>query len=128
MEVEGTGQIIHDGPLCSSWEIKKTEDSPNISQSPKELLKDECKQQINEGLQDGTINWVKDGNDWEKDIKPKLSLALGNGEVYHEDKAELFFVAHSNDKIRGKLQLIEQHKQRLPIVKRFQNRQRLPLQ
>ena len=76
------------------------------------------------GLEDKKINWVdtevlKNGGDWEKSIKPLLNLALNNGAAYDEDRTDLFFIAHSNDRIKGKVQLIEQHKQRLPLVKRF---------
>ncbi len=65
------------------------------------------------------INWIDSEGDWEKDIKLKLNLALGNGLAYNKEDIDLFFIAHSNDKIKGKVQLIEQHKQRLPLVKRF---------
>lgn len=84
------------------------------------IINDIIKESLfNRKLKNDVINWVDNDGDWEKSIKPKLILALGGGEVYNNNKSDLFFTANSNDKIKGKVQLIEQHKQRLPLVKRF---------
>ena len=98
---------------------EEDEDSPQTSTSPKELLKDGLRGQVLEVIQPNIINWIEEDKDWEKEIKPRLTLALSSGEVYNEDNIDLFFMGHFKDKIKGKLQLIEQHKERIPIIKRY---------
>ncbi len=59
-----------------------------------------------------TIMWTDKFNDW-KEIKKMLKKSLGDREEYYSDDVDWGFVAHSNDEIIGKPQLIDDVKKNI---------------
>lgn len=67
----------------------------------------------------GKINWADSDNlkTWE-DIKTASKVGWKNGQEYDsKTKIKKMFVAHSNDTIRGRPQLIDQTQKRIPLVR-----------
>ena len=84
----------------------------------KELLNEKKLQQILEGLKENKFNWKDDKfyDSWDK-IKGHMKKLLGDGKIYTEKPTKWFFMGHSNDKIIGKPQLIDDCKIRMPVVR-----------
>ena len=83
----------------------------------KEILNEEKRKQEFENATPGEINWVRDGywDTWDK-LKGHMKKILGEGNV-PEEKIEWFFLAHSNDIIKGKPQLTEGVQKKIPLIR-----------
>lgn len=102
--------------MCEEcWVFREDEDV-----EAKEFLKEKGAEKEREKLKPFAINWKDDEfwDSWDK-IKPHMNILLGSGGIYDEEDNELFFIGHAKDKIKGKLQLIEQNRERIPLVKRY---------
>jgi len=85
------------------------------------LLKEEMKKQEVESYREGRINWVNGDyfkeNGWDR-IKAKTKFLLGHKKQYVDQKIKFFFLAHSNDTIKGKPQLVFPTMQRIPLLRK----------
>jgi len=83
-------------------------------------LKEELKRQKRESYIQNDINWLEGDfwDNWDK-IKGHMKKLMNHHEEFDEGEEEtkLFFTAHSNDLIKGKPQLVEQVKRRIPLVR-----------
>ena len=89
-----------------------------------ELLKDEMKDQEYEDYEANKINWLegdfydswdKVKGHWHKIIVPNSKERFDTSENPKVEK--WFFLAHSNDVIKGKPQLIEQVQKKIPLIR-----------
>jgi len=86
--------------------------------TPEDLLKEEAKEEKIENMIEGEINWLDDSfwDSWDK-IVGHMKKLWGHKEEYTGEPPKWFFLAHSNDSIRGKPLLIQNTKVRLPLVR-----------
>jgi len=89
-----------------------------IKQSPKDILKEQSKEEELENYKEGEINWIDDEyyDDW-KIIKAHTKKLWKNGNEYTGNLPKWFFLAHSKDEIRGRPQLIDSSQKRIPLVR-----------
>lgn len=91
-------------------------------QQIKEELKKDLREKFLENVKEGEINWV-DGDNWNWDYCKGYSKKLfGHKKKYVEHRIKWFFLAHSNDEIVGKPQLIQNTLVKLPLVRQAINK------
>lgn len=83
-----------------------------------EILKQELKQQEIENFKEGEINWLEGEfwDSWDK-VKGHSKKLWGHKQEWIEEPPKWFFLAHSKDTIKGKPQMIESMKIRMPLVR-----------
>jgi hypothetical protein len=89
--------------------------------TPKQILQEARQEQELEDFKEKKINWLDDGfyDSWDK-VKGHLKNLLGHGNEYDEDESvKWMFLAHSNDEIKGKPQLIESVQKRIPLIRQI---------
>ena len=100
--------------------LSKEEVNPEL----KELLKQEGREQEIENLKEGEINWLegdffdnwdKIKGHWHNIVEPNSKKEFPMDKSPKIDK--WFFLAHSNDEIEGKPQLVHDVMQRIPLVR-----------
>lgn len=81
------------------------------------LLKEKKLQEI-KNYKENEINWINDSffNSWEK-ISGKMKKIFGNKKEYFNISPKWIFLSHSEDTIKGKPQLIENVKKKIPLVR-----------
>jgi hypothetical protein len=85
----------------------------------KEILKAEKREQDVENFKENEINWLEGEfwDSWDK-VKGHSKKLMNHHEEYSEDDSnKLFFLAHNKDKIKGKPQLVEPVKKKIPLIK-----------
>jgi hypothetical protein len=91
------------------------------------LLKKEAEQEAYDLIPKDSIYHLKGEfwDDWDK-VKGRMKKLLGHMEIYPsgeynpnnpEEQGKMFFLAHSNDTIKGKPQLVEPVKRKMPLVR-----------
>lgn len=86
--------------------------------TPKDILMDQANEEELEKYGEGKINWIDDEyyDNWKK-IKSHSKKLWDNGSEYSGKLPKWFFLAHYKDEIRGRPQLIENVKKRIPLVR-----------
>lgn len=115
---EGFAEYLED-PI-KEIEKKEAKVAEDTLYPEKEILKEELKLETLEAYTENEINWVDDDylNSYDH-IKGHLKSLWGHKKEYNEEEETKFlFVAHGNNTIRGKPQLIDQVKRRIPLVRK----------
>ena len=98
--------------------IVRSEVEEKTTESPIDILKLEAAQQEYDNYEEGKINWLEGDfwNEWKK-IKAHCKKLWGNGGPWINELPKWFFLAHHNDEITGRPQLIENVQKRIPLVR-----------
>ena len=110
MEFEATGSRIKDHPLEEgAWEL---------------VLRQESKEQEAESIKSNEINWIGGGfwDSWDKVKGHWHKIVIPNSETFFDINEspkidKWFFLAHDNDEIEGKPQLIHDVMQKIPLIR-----------
>ena len=89
-----------------------------IQVTVKDILQEEKREEEYESFKENEINWLEDNywDDWGK-VKGKAKKIWRNGDTYTGHPPKMFFLAHCQDEIKGKPQLIESVQKRIPLVR-----------
>ena len=104
--------------------IKKKVLKVSSPKKVKDILKEEKQEQEVENYIEGEINWL-DGDfydSWDKVVGHMKNL-FGHKKEYVDDW-KMFFLAHSKDTIKGKPQLIEVVKKKIPLIRQSIKKQK----
>lgn len=108
-QIEGVGFVEE--------EEKTIVDTP-ITKTPVDILKEQANEEEIKDYKKNEINWISDPfwNNWDM-VKAKCKKMWGHKDKYLADEEKMFFLAHCQDQIIGKPQLIENVQKKIPLVK-----------
>jgi len=103
--------------LVSDVDTKLESESGKTRKEISETLKEEAKLQKIEDMKLNEINWLEGDfwNNWDM-VKGHMKKLMRHHEDFSGEQ-DLFFLAHSKDKIKGKPQLVEPVMRKFPLVR-----------